>query len=226
MKCCVFTAAAFSFVLFVMLQDQPEQLIGLLLLHVAQQGGLAAAHDLVMLGDLLASLLAADVYRHQGDGGTSSSSSSRSWMQAGGVTASDQAAFLTPQAALKQLQGLSAVQQRVLLFVLQCLQLLPVPVALTVAGEVLLRPLGHVLGWETEVVQWGLLVAAVAAEGVHTLPAGPRAGTAAAATAALLCTCSSCSCLYRPQAAVQAPHNTAAAGEPHQQQCSCRWGPF
>lgn len=172
------------------LQDKPEQLIGLLLLHVAQQGGLAAAHDLFMLGDLLASLLAADVARHQGGGGGTSSSSSRAWMQAAGAGA-DQASFLTPQAAMKQLQGLSAVQQRVLLFILQCLQLLPVPVASTVAGEVLLRPLGHVLGWEAEVVQWGLLVAAVAAEGAHAvqLP-GLRSGTTAAATAALLKTVS------------------------------------
>jgi hypothetical protein len=160
--------------------------VGLLLLHLTEQGGLSAAHDLVMLGDLLASLLAADVSKHQG--GTSSSSS-RSWMQAAaGDTpfGSTSSCCLTHAAALKQLQGLSAVQQRVLLLILQCLQLLPVPVAATVAGEVLVRPLSHVLSWEPEVVHWALLVAAVAAEAVAATAtaavAAPRAGTAAAAT--------------------------------------------
>lgn len=171
------------------IQDQPAQLVGLLLLHITQQGGLASAHDLVMLGDLLASLLAADVSRHQA--GTSGSSS-RSWMQSIGLSAAGGAAgggggaaFLTPEAALRQLQGLSAAQQRVVLFMLQCLQLLPVPVASSVAGDVLLRPLGHVMGWEPEVVPWALLVAAVAAE-VPAAAAMPRAGTPAAAVTASL----------------------------------------
>jgi hypothetical protein len=160
--------------------------VGLLLLHLTEQGGLSAAHDLVMLGDLLASLLAADVSKHQG--GTSSSSS-RSWMQAAaGDTpfGSTSSCCLTHAAALKQLQGLSAIQQRVLLFILQCLQLLPVPVAATVAGEVLIRPLSHVLSWEPEVVHCALLVAAVAAEATTATAtaavAAPRTGTAAAAT--------------------------------------------
>jgi hypothetical protein len=153
------------------LQDRPEELVGLLLLHITQQGGLAAAHDLVMLGDLLGSLLAADVSRHQGGTG---SSGSRSWMQTA-VTGPS----ICAEAAMRQLQSLSAVEQKALLFVLQCLQLLPVPVAPAVAGEVLLRPLAHVLAWEPEVVHWALLVAAAAAE-------APRVWTAAAATGAML----------------------------------------
>lgn len=143
-------------------------------------------HDLVMLGDLLASLLAADVSRHQA--GTSGSSS-RSWMQtigsSGAAGGGSGAAFLTPEAALRQSQGLSAAQQRVVLFMLQCLQLLPVPVASSVAGDVLLRPLGHVMGWEPEVVHWALLVAAVAAE-VPAAASTPRVGTQAAAVTASL----------------------------------------
>lgn len=161
----------------VYMQDRPEELVGLLLLHITEQGGLAAAHDLVMLGDLLASLLAADVSRHQG--GTSSSGS-RSWMQTAVPGCS-----LCAEAAMRQLQGLSAVQQKALLFVLQCLQLLPVPVAPAVAGEVLIRPLAHVLVWEPEVVHWALLVAAAAAEAQPPAVA-PRVGTAAAATWAML----------------------------------------
>lgn len=161
----------------VCIQDRPGELVGLLLLHITEQGGLAAAHDLVMLGDLLASLLAADLSKHQG--GTSSSGS-RSWMQAAGAEP-----HLTADAAMRQLQGLSAVQQKVLLFVLQCLQLLPVPVAPSVAGEVLIRPLGHVLAWEPEVVHWALLVAAAAAE-LPQPAVAPRVGTAAAATWAML----------------------------------------
>lgn len=152
--------------------------MGLLLLHIKQHGGLAAAHDLVMLGDLLASLMAADMAKHQG--GTSGSSS-KSWMQAAG-----QGAFLTPDMALKHFQGLSAVQQHVLVFMLQCLQLLPVPVAASVAGEVLLRPLTHVLSWEPEVVHWALLVAAVASEAAPGTSASRAEAPAAASTSALL----------------------------------------
>jgi hypothetical protein len=159
-------------------QDKPEQLVGLLLLHIKQHGGLAAAHDLVMLGDLLASLMAADMAKHQG--GTSGSSS-KSWMQAAG-----QGAFMTPETALKHFQGLSAVQQHVLVFILQCLQLLPVPVAASVAGEVLLRPLTHVLAWEPEVVHWALLVSAVAADTAAGTSGSRVEAPAAASTSALL----------------------------------------
>ena len=182
---CVLCAVACCAVPSRALQDRPEQLVGLLLLHLTEQGGLSAAHDLVMLGDLLASLLAADVSKHQG----SSSSSSRSWMAAAAgdtPAGGGSSCCLTHAAALKQLQGLSAVQQRVLLLILQCLQLLPVPVAATVAGEVLVRPLSHALSWAPEVVHWALLVAAVAAAAAPATAtaavAAPRAGTAAAAT--------------------------------------------
>jgi hypothetical protein len=55
------------------LQDDPELLVGLLLCHVASHKGLAGAHDLIMLGDILRSLFAAQLSLQHSSRGSSSS---------------------------------------------------------------------------------------------------------------------------------------------------------
>lgn len=126
------------------LQGESELLVGILLSHVSSQGGLAAAHDLKMLGDILGSVMTATLSG-----------------QKAGTPQSRQQPITSADVAIKFAQAYTSAAQRLLLLVLQCLQLLPVPLAPAMAQEVLLRPLAESLGQDLETVSWALLAVAV-----------------------------------------------------------------
>eukprot|EP00878_Enallax_costatus_P012106 GHUV01012639.1.p1 GENE.GHUV01012639.1~~GHUV01012639.1.p1 ORF type:complete len:977 (+),score=346.52 GHUV01012639.1:3040-5970(+) len=131
-------------------QGDPELLVGLLLSRVTSQGGLSAAHDLKMLGDILGSIMTATVSGHKGS-----------------TPHNNQQALMAADAAVKYLHAYSPAAQRLLSLILQCLQLLPTPLAPALAHEVLLRPLTEAVGQDLETVSRALLASAVVSSDAH-----------------------------------------------------------
>lgn len=156
------------------MQDAPELLVSLLICRVASQGGFSAAHDLKMLGDILGSIMTAAMSRQQGNTAAISTSryAANTWAQSTNMSAAAGLAAtaisnshqesMTADSATRILHAYSPAGQRLLLFILECLQLLPVPLAAALAQEVLLRPLAEALGKDHETVSKSLLAAAVA----------------------------------------------------------------